>query len=48
MMDKAYVDEVKGQAICCWEAPDRKSVEDLFTKAQIQPESIREVTEYTS
>ncbi len=48
MMDKAYVDEVEGQAICCWEAPDRKSVEDLFTKAQIQPESIREVTEYTS
>jgi hypothetical protein len=48
MMDKAYVDEVKGQAICCWEAPDRKSVEDLFMKAQIQPESIREVTEYTT
>ena len=48
MMDKAYVDEVQGQAICCWEAPDRKSVEDLFMKAQIQPESIREVTEYTS
>jgi len=47
-MDKAYIDEVKGQAICCWEAPDRKSVEDLLTKAQIHPESIREVTEYTT
>ncbi len=48
MMDKAYIDEAKGQAICCWEAPDLKSVEDLFTKLHIHPESIREVTEYTT
>jgi len=47
-MDKAYIDEAKGQAICCWEAPDLKSVENLFTKAHIHPESIREVTEYTT
>jgi hypothetical protein len=47
-MEKAYIDEDKGQAICCWDAPDRKSVEDLFSKAQITPESIRQVTEYTA
>ncbi len=47
-MDKAYIDKTKGQAICCWEAPDRKSIEELFTKAHIHPESIREVTEYTA
>lgn len=47
-MDKAYIDKAKGQAICCWEAPDRKSIEDLFAKAQVQTDSIREVVEYTS
>ncbi len=45
-MDKAYIDETKGQAICCWDAPDQKSVEDLFAKAQVETESIRLVVEY--
>jgi hypothetical protein len=47
-MDKAYIDENAGQAICCWEAPDKKTLEELFTKAQIFPQSIREVTEFTT
>lgn len=47
-MERAYVDEAKGQAICCWNAPDRKSIEDLFSKVQIKAESIREVIEYSS
>jgi hypothetical protein len=46
-MDRAYIDEDRGQAICCWNAPDRKSVEDLFTKAQVEPESIKEVAIYS-
>ena len=45
-MDKAYIDETNGQAICCWDAPDQKSVEELFTKAQVETESIRWVAEY--
>jgi hypothetical protein len=45
-MEKAYIDEENSQAICCWSAPDRKSIEELFTKAQIQVESIRSVMEY--
>ncbi len=45
-MDKAYVDEENSQAICCWSAPDRKSIEELFAKAKVQVESIRAVTEY--
>ena len=43
-MDTAYIDAVAGQPICCWDAPDRKSIEALFAKAGYRPESIREVT----
>lgn len=46
-MDRAYIDETNGQAICCWSAPDRKSIEDLFAKAQVEPKSIAEVTIYS-
>jgi hypothetical protein len=46
-MDRAYVDETKGQAICCWDTPDQKSLETLFMKAGVKPESIRQVKEYT-
>ena len=45
-MEKAYVDEENSQAICCWSAPDRKSIADLFAKANVKVESIRSVTEY--
>lgn len=45
-MEKAYIDEENSQAICCWSAPDRKSVEELFSKAQVRVESIRSVVEY--
>lgn len=45
-MDNAYVDKAANQAICCWDAPDRKSVEELFGKANVTPESIREVAVY--
>jgi len=45
-MDKAYIDEENNQAICCWSAPDRKSIEELFAKASVHVESIRSVVEY--
>jgi len=45
-MERSYIDEANGQAICCWNAPDRKSVENLFSRAGVSPESIREVVEY--
>jgi hypothetical protein len=45
-MEKAYIDEENSQAICCWDAPDRKSIEELFAKAQVRVESIRSVVEY--
>ena len=46
-MDNAYVDKDANQAICCWDAPDRASVEELFSKASVTPEAIREVAVYT-
>ena len=45
-MDRAYVDANANQAICCWNAPDRASVEALLVRAQVKPESIREVVEF--
>jgi hypothetical protein len=45
-MDRAYVDEESGQAICCWSAPDKKTIEGVFDKAQVKPESIRQVMIY--
>jgi hypothetical protein len=43
-MDCAFVDAAAGQAICCWDAPDRSSIESLFAKAGVSTETIREVT----
>jgi hypothetical protein len=45
-MDWAYVDRATNQPICCWNASDRKSVEELFSRAGQQVESIREVAVY--
>ncbi len=45
-MDNAYIDESKAQAVCCWNAPDRSSVEDLFSKAGVSPQEIQEVVNF--
>jgi len=47
-MDKAYVDKNKSQAVCCWNAPNMTSITDLFTKAGVITESIREVEEFAA
>jgi len=47
-MDWAYVDKATNQPICCWDAPDRKSVEDLFSRAGQQVDTLREVEPYKS
>ena len=46
-MDNAYIDENKAQAVCCWNAPDKSSVEDLFSKAGVATQEIQEVVEFT-
>lgn len=46
VIERAFIDELNNQAICLWNAPDRKSIEDLFLKAKIAPALIREVTEW--
>ena len=46
-MERAYVDVAANQAICCWNAADRQGVEALFAKANVRPESICEVMEYS-
>lgn len=46
-MDRAYIDPESGQAMCCWSAPDRANIEELFKKANVVPESIKEVIIYT-
>jgi len=46
VMERSYIDEEHGQAICCWSAPDRVSIEGLFAKAKAKTETIREVVEH--
>ena len=46
-MDSAYVDEAAGQAFCIWDAPDRSSIQSLFTRAGVKTETIREVAAYS-
>jgi hypothetical protein len=45
-MDAAYVDMDKSRALCFWDAPDRKSIEELFAKAGLKPKRIHEVMPY--
>jgi hypothetical protein len=45
-MSTAYIDESKSQAICCWDAPDRESIESLFSAAGVTAQEIQEVVEY--
>ena len=46
ILDRAYVDQEAGRAVCCWSAPDRAAVEGLFARARVKPETIREVVAY--
>ena len=46
-MERAFVDVSANQAICCWNAPDRQRIEALFARANVKPESVREVMEYS-
>jgi hypothetical protein len=45
-METAYVKKYKDQAICCWDAPDRETIEGLFAKEGLITESVEEVEVY--
>ena len=47
-MDWAYVDDDTHQPLCCWDAPDRAAIEDLFKRAEQETESIRNVKVFKS
>lgn len=42
-LERTYVDEDAGQTICFWAAPDRKTIEGIFQKAGVKPETVRQV-----
>jgi murein tripeptide amidase MpaA len=44
-MDRAYINENEGKAVCCWNSPTQNEIEDLFKKAHVNYESITEVEE---
>ena len=46
VMNRAYINAERGQAICCWDAPDQKAIEGLFEKAGVKTKAISEVVEY--
>ena len=45
-MDRAYTCKEEGVVICCWDAPDTTSVEQLFDKAGVTYEKITPVQEH--
>ncbi len=45
-MDTAYINEAKAQATCCWNAPDRATIEAVFAKAGVTTELVEEVVQY--
>ncbi len=45
-MELAFVKKHKDQAICCWDAPDRETIEELFEKEGLVTESVEEVDVY--
>ena len=42
-MEWAYVDMATNQPLCCWDAPTREAIEELFKLAEQPTETIREV-----
>ncbi len=46
-MDYAFIKKNKDQAVCCWEAPDRDTIEDLFGSVGLVTESVEEVEVYS-
>jgi len=45
-MERAFLNYREGRAVCCWNAPSRKALEELFGKANAKFESMLEVEEY--
>jgi len=47
-MDRAYVNMDEGMALCCWSAPSKEALEELFTKAGTAFETMTEVEEHAN
>jgi len=46
-MDRAYVNMDEGMAVCCWDAPSKEALQELFSKAGADFETMTEVEEHT-
>jgi len=44
-MERAYMDKETGRVSCCWSAPNREKVANLFKKAGVVFEAITQVEE---
>ncbi|MCK5133337.1 MAG: hypothetical protein KAR40_14445 [Candidatus Sabulitectum sp.] len=47
-MDRSYINPQEGFACCCWDAPSRESLVELFNKAGALFDSMIPVTEYSA
>jgi hypothetical protein len=47
-MDRAYVNMDEGMAVCCWDAPSKEALQELFSKTGSAFETITEVEEHTT
>jgi hypothetical protein len=46
-MERAYANAGEGFAVCCWNAPDQKALEELFKKAGVKFKKLFPVEEMT-
>ncbi len=44
-MERAYIDAESGKTICCWDAPNREEMVDLFKRAGVTFEAMAPVAE---
>ena len=44
-MERAFIEEERQSATCCWSAPNKESLAALFDKAGVRPERISTVEE---
>jgi len=46
--ERSFVNWQEGVGLCCWEAPSKKKLQDLFDKAHTPYEKITQVEEHVA
>jgi len=47
-LDRAYLNTDEGLAVCCWNAPSKEAIEELFNNSGVKFEKITAVEEHAA